>query len=86
MEEAGLEAAWGEMQTLTAWRKAEGHWAARRAQQARHWFEEEVRQGLLARLSEDAEIIATMGALAAQVADGALPPSAAAEQMLSALR
>ena len=37
---------------LADWRQAQSHWTARRAAQARHWFEEEVRQGLLARLKQ----------------------------------
>ena len=47
----GLEAAWGEMQALADWRREAGHFDARRAEQARYWFREDVRQGLLARLS-----------------------------------
>lgn len=86
LQEEGLAAAWAEMQALTAWRKAEGHWATRRAQQAQHWFEDEVRHGLLARLSQDASIRAQMSALATQVAEGTLPASTAAAQMLKALR
>ncbi|MGB0661083.1 MAG: methylmalonyl Co-A mutase-associated GTPase MeaB [Mangrovicoccus sp.] len=85
MAESGLTEAWGEMQSLTDWRKTEGHWARRRQAQAQHWFEEEVRQGLLARLSRDAEAKAQMAELGGQVARGALSPSVAAQEMLAKL-
>jgi LAO/AO transport system kinase len=81
----GLEAAWEEMQALAAWRKENGHWQARRAMQSRHWFEEEVRQGLLARLSGSAEMRTRMHALGTRVAQGELAPGAAAQEMLELL-
>jgi len=86
VEGDGLAQAWAEMQTLAKWRQAEGVWAARRAEQAAHWFEEEVRSGLLARLSADPEIKAAMAETGAQVASGVISPDAAAEAMLKRLR
>ncbi|SLN39616.1 putative GTPase/MT1543 [Pseudoruegeria aquimaris] len=86
LEEEGLKAAWQEMQALAEWRKANGHWQARRAAQARHWFEEEVRHGLLARLSDDPEIRARMEQLGTEVAGGSLAPGVAAQALLEALR
>ena len=86
IEETGLLAAWDEMEALAAWRRETGHWAARRAGQARHWFEEEVRQGLLARLTEDPAARARMADLGAKVAEGAVEPARAAEAMLAWLR
>ena len=86
IEETGLLAAWDEMQALARWRRETGHWAARRAGQARHWFEEEVRQGLLARLTEDPAARTRMGDLGAKVAEGAVEPARAAEAMLAWLR
>ncbi len=86
IEETGLLAAWDEMQALAAWRRETGHWAARRAGQARHWFDEEVRQGLLARLTEDPAARARMADLGAKVAEGAVEPARAAEAMLAWLR
>ncbi|WP_068109484.1 methylmalonyl Co-A mutase-associated GTPase MeaB [Tropicimonas marinistellae] len=81
----GLETAWQEMQSLAQWRKDNGFWQARRAGQARHWFEEEVRQGLLARLSNSPQMRAQMAALGGKVADGSLAPAAAAQEMLGLL-
>ena len=81
----GLEAAWAEMQALAEWRKAHGHWERRRAEQARGWFDYEVRQGLLARLTSDPDTRARMERLGAAVAAGETSVTAAAEEMLGAL-
>ena len=81
VEEHGLEQAWEEMQALTAWRKENGYWERRRADQSCYWFDQEVRQALLARL-HTAGAQAAMAELSGQVAAGALTPVAAAEQML----
>ncbi|WP_052261629.1 methylmalonyl Co-A mutase-associated GTPase MeaB [Leisingera sp. ANG-M1] len=81
VEEHGLEQAWEEMQALTAWRKENGHWERRRSDQSCYWFDQEVRQALLARL-HTAGAQAAMAELSTLVAAGALTPAAAAEQML----
>ncbi len=78
---AGLEKAWADMRSLADWRRAEGHWDRARAAQARHWFQEEVRRGLLSVLAQ-APQKALMAALGDRVADGTLTPEAAAQQML----
>ena len=80
----GLDDAWTEMQALTDWRRENGHWNARRAGQARHWFEEEVRLRLLAAL-ETPTARTALATLGAQVAQGATSPTQAAEQMLAQL-
>lgn len=85
LEEDGLAQAWAEMQTLAAWRKASGHWDGRRAAQSRHWFEEEVRNGVLAQLDAPA-IRATLDRLGARVAAGDLTASVAAAEVLALLR
>ncbi len=82
----GLDQAWAEMQALAEWRRAQGHWAARRRDQARHWFEEEVRQGLLARLRSDAAARERLEVLGEAVARGDRAPGPAAEEMLGFLR
>ncbi|MCF6433321.1 MULTISPECIES: methylmalonyl Co-A mutase-associated GTPase MeaB [unclassified Leisingera] len=81
VEEHGLEQAWEEMQALTAWRRDNGHWERRRADQSCYWFDQEVRQALLARL-HTASAQSAMAELSGQVAKGALTPAAAAQQML----
>ncbi|MGR3342577.1 MAG: methylmalonyl Co-A mutase-associated GTPase MeaB, partial [Paracoccaceae bacterium] len=85
LSEAGLQVAWDEMQALANWRKAHGHWDRRRAAQARHWFEHEVRHELLAQLGE-AKVQARMIELGDQVSQGALAESAAARALLEALK
>ncbi|MGB1035144.1 MAG: methylmalonyl Co-A mutase-associated GTPase MeaB [Primorskyibacter sp.] len=85
LHEDGLTTAWDDMQALVAWRREEGHFAARRADQARHWFAEEVRQGLLAALDQD-PTRRHMRDLADAVAQGQATPSHAAGQMLIWLR
>ena len=80
----GLDRAWEEMQALAAWRRENGHWDATRAAQAAHWFEEEVRAGLLARLdAPDAR--ARMADLARDVAEGRRAARAAAADLLDGL-
>jgi len=81
IEQSGLAEAWGEMQALTNWRRENGHWNQRRAQQARYWFVQELRHALLARL-EDPQVKRQIAALGDQVAAGALGPAAAARQVL----
>ena len=84
LTEGGLEAAWDAMTALAEWRRDHGHWDAARAAQAAHWFEEEVRAGLLARLSTG-EAKRRMAALADAVAAGDKAPTAAAREMLDGL-
>ncbi|WP_092781072.1 methylmalonyl Co-A mutase-associated GTPase MeaB [Jannaschia pohangensis] len=84
LESAGLDRAWSEMSDLVNWRRDNGHWDATRAEQAAHWFEEEVRSGLLARL-DTPEARARMARLAADVASGERAALAAAREMLESL-
>ncbi len=84
VEEHGLEQAWDEMQSLTQWRRDNGHWHANRAAQARFWFEQEVRHALLAQLDAP-EIRAEMERLSAEVGSGDISPTAAADRMLGTL-
>lgn len=81
----GVEDAWGEIQALTTWRRNEGIWAARRAEQARYWFGEEVRAGLLARLTADPAIAEQMRSLEEAVGTGQYRPAYAADQILKSL-
>ena len=84
LETQGLSTAWAEMQTLAAFRRTHGHWAARRAAQAVHWFGQEVHNGLLAALArEPAKGI--MDLLGTDVAKGLKTPEAAAAELLALL-
>ena len=81
LAEEGLAAAWADMRALVDWRRAHRFFEATRAAQARYWFEEEVRQALLAQLAQ-ADVRAAMDALAERVATGALTPVAAAQELV----
>ena len=85
LEESGLDAAWGEMTALADHRKSTGFWDQRRADQARRWFEDEVRQGLLKLLQKDRRAEAAMADLGEAVAEGHRAPGAAAREVLGLL-
>ena len=84
LEQRGLPEAWAAIQRLAEWRKANGHWASARAEQARHWFDQEVRQGLLSVLSRE-PALGLMQSLGDQVAQGLKTPEAAAADLLRLL-
>ncbi len=85
LQDDGLTTAWDEMTTLTEWRRAEGHFEGRRAAQARYWFNEEVKRGLLAQL-ETPQARAAMAQAAEAVAAGETTPTVAARDVLDGLR
>ena len=78
---AGLEQAVGHIQTLADWRKAQGFWATRRAEQAQGWFKEELRAGLMA-LLDTPDLQQAITRLGQDVAAGTRSPSAAAREVL----
>jgi LAO/AO transport system kinase len=82
----GLKDAWEAMVALADWRKETGHWEARRAAQARHWFNDHLRAGLLARLEEDPDIRDLVRRRGEEVEAGTISPTAAADEVLDALR
>jgi len=84
LHEQGLADVWTAITTLSDWRREQGHWQARRAAQARHWFAEEVKQALLARLETPAART-RMAILSDAVAQGGMTAGAAARAMLDAL-
>ena len=84
LDGSGIGPAWADMQTLAQWRRDNGHWQARRADQARRWFEAEVRHGLLAALDRG-DARTDMVRLGAAVSAGDLTPEAAAADMLTRL-
>jgi LAO/AO transport system kinase len=84
-QEEGLKSAWEEMTALVDWRRENGHFDARREAQARYWFNEEVKQGLLAQL-ETPEAKAAMAQAAEDVAEGRATPTNAARELLERLK
>ncbi len=85
LDQTGLDAAWTEMSALAAWRRDHGVLAARRAEQARHWFGEEVRGQMLDRLRADPRIAAALVRLDAEVAQGLTSPARAAARIVALL-
>ncbi|MEQ9039127.1 MAG: methylmalonyl Co-A mutase-associated GTPase MeaB [Silicimonas sp.] len=85
VEGVGLDKAWAAMTELADHRKATGFWDQRRADQARRWFEDEVRQGLLRRLQANPKAEAAMASLGREVAEGRRAPGAAAAEVLARL-
>lgn len=85
LQEDGLTTVWDDIRTLTDWRRAQGFWAQNRAQQARYWFEQDVRNALLAQLETPSarKALETFGT---RVASGKVMPSTAAEAFLAKLR
>ena len=85
VEGGGLDQAWAHMTKLAEYRKSTGFWATRRADQARHWFEDEVRQGLLSHLESHAQAKSAMEAAREDVAKGLRTPGTAASEVLARL-
>ena len=85
MTEDGLETAWSEIQSLHSWRFEQGVLLANRARQARVWFEEELRSGILAELEANASIQDLRSEMTERVAGGSISPEAAARAVLEAL-
>ncbi len=86
LSETGLKTVWADMQRLADWRKNQGYWVQRRAEQAAYWFSEEVKNELLARLNNDEALNAQMQSLSDQVRQGHLTPQTAAQTILKQLR
>ncbi|MGA9409846.1 MAG: methylmalonyl Co-A mutase-associated GTPase MeaB [Roseobacter sp.] len=84
LEESGLVDVWADIEVLVAWRQDQGFWDKTRADQARYWFGQEVRQALLSQL-ETPQAQQLLKIFGAQVAEGEMPPSAAAQAFLAQL-
>ncbi|MEM9426843.1 MAG: methylmalonyl Co-A mutase-associated GTPase MeaB [Pseudomonadota bacterium] len=86
LEAQGLDAVWHEIEALVTHRRETGFWAARRAHQARDWFEDEVRQSLLALLRADPGAEAAMAEMRQAVAEGRRSPAAAAADVIARMK
>lgn len=82
LDGTGLDTVWSEIEVLAGYREETGYAEARRAEQAGLWFEDEVKQALLRRLSADQDARAAMEELRAAVIDGTRTPGAAAADVL----
>jgi LAO/AO transport system kinase len=81
----GIAAVWEAIGRHHAALGAEGL-AAKRAGQARAWMWSEIEEGLTSGLTEDPRLAARLAALEAEVAAGRIAPTAAAQEILAALR
>ena len=86
LDHVGLTEAWDRMTTLADWRRETGVLAQVRADQARHWFREDLRAEMLALLTRDPELSARLESLEAAVARGEMTPAVAARAALAPLR
>lgn len=84
LEQSGLDKAWSDISDLVTWRRETSHWQGRRAAQARHWFHEEIRQTLLARLETPSAQKLTSHKLR-EVESGQTTPTKAAASLVSTL-
>ena len=82
VEESGLDKAWQVMKDLISWRKEHGFFDSTRTQQAQFWFEEDVKQGLLAQLASP-QVTELMQDLAKDVSQRVILPQKAAHLVLT---
>ena len=81
LEEIGLDEAWNCIMELLKWRRENGYFEKIRASQARFWFEEDVKQGVLKSLSNH-EIATMIDYFANEVESGKIQPEIAASKVL----
>ena len=81
VQEMGLSETLEAIKDLFNWRMAEGHFDANRSRQAGFWFEEDVKQGVLARLREK-DVQEMMTKFATEVKAGNLLPGQAARAVI----
>ncbi len=84
LEENGLSETWDQVQALSKWRQVEGFWQRTRAAQARYWFEQAVKQALLAQLDAP-KARAALKDLGDRVAAGSEDPTKAALDFVTRL-
>lgn len=81
-ERRGMAEVWQAVRDLADWRRAQGHWATRRAAQAADAFLSEVQAGLLAAIGARPDIRAALDDLGQAVAAGRASPDRAASELL----
>ncbi|MEH6524141.1 methylmalonyl Co-A mutase-associated GTPase MeaB [Sulfitobacter sp.] len=85
LEQRGLPEVWETLKKLSEWRRENGFWTQTRAAQARYWFEDAVRNALLAQLDTPSARAALLR-LSDAVAAGEQEPAAAAAAFVRDLR
>jgi LAO/AO transport system kinase len=85
LQESGLEEVWKDIEGLVDWRRAHGFWDKTRADQARYWFVQEVRNALLAQI-ETPKARSVLEHYASKVVHGDIAPTVAARAFLTDLK
>lgn len=85
LEQRGLPEVWETLKNLSEWRRENGFWEQTRAVQARYWFEDAVKNALLAQLDTPQARVA-LSRLSDAVAAGEQEPTAAAAAFVRDLR
>ncbi len=86
LDSTGLEQAWDRMTELAEWRRATGIFAQTRAEQARHWFKEDLRSEMMSLLTRDPALQRRLIGLEEAVARGEMTPAVAARAALAPLK
>ena len=86
MLDKGVDDVWREISDLADWRKANGHWTAKRHSQERHWFRREVQSALVAMLERSPTIGAMIGEMEDRIANGAIDRHRAVEELSKSVR
>ncbi len=84
LDQKGLPQVWDEIQVLATWRKAQGWWDSARADQAVYWFEQDLRNRVLAELQKP-QAIQKIAQASDALRQGHIGPSAAATQVYAHL-
>ena len=82
LENRGIAEVWGLIERFRAAMQASGEFAANRAEQARRWLWNETVESLLELLKADPDVRQRIGALEAQVIEGAKSPRVAADELV----
>jgi LAO/AO transport system kinase len=82
----GIGEVWSDVERFHGVLSASGDWDAHRRDQRVNWLWSELREGLLATLSSDAEIARDIARIEASVANGETAPVAAARELLARFR
>ena len=82
----GLTEAWADISELADWRRQQGVWDDIRKKQAKYWFQQELRAGLMRYLMRDEGLAALVADLSLAVESGEISASAAAATALERFR
>jgi LAO/AO transport system kinase len=84
MHNTGLDTLWSQIELHRTKLTASGEWADRRSRQQVDWMWSTVDERLTSELHANAKVRALRASLEAQVRDGHLTPTLAADQLLAA--